>query len=273
MVEQIAALVLSAAAGEELAGIYSSQVILAPGKAHKVTGKATIDTNGMLAIAPGATLEFEPGADGSPAVLTVMGRLLAQGKKKEPIILKGQGVLCVGKELTIRESMKIKKMSPVCMLANVALDGVRLVSVVGEAQVQDCAFGGAGIVAQGGKLVLRQCTIRRAPNAGLDIERYDTYPAVQVVASTFERCDVGMRISAKTLRPERSYIGVSSCNFSGNDSASIIYDDSADLAVGRIYFDGELEAGRGRFVVQQRASAPISLARAPDEIVALLSEE
>ncbi len=273
MVEQVAILVITAAAGEQLAGIYSSRVILAPGKVHRVKGKATIDQKGALVIAPGATLEFEKGADGNPAVLIVMGQLVARGKKKQPIVLKGQGIVYVGKELTIRESMKIKKQSPVCLFANVVLDGVRLVVIAGEAQLQDCGFANAGIGAKGGKLTLRQCTVRAAPNAGLDIERYDTYPTVQVVASTFEKCDVGMRISAKTLRAGRSYIGVASCNFMGNDTAPIVYDDSVDLALGRVYFDGEIECARGRLLARQRSRSPIAQARAPKEIEALLPKE
>lgn len=275
MVEQIAlvcAAVAGEAAGQDLAGIYSSQLTLKPGLVHTVKGKATIDAKGLLLVAPGAIVEFEKSSDGSPAVLTVMGRMFALGKKKAPIVFRGEGVLRVGKELTIRESLRIKKQSPVCTLSHVALDGVRLAVLAGLAQLEKCAFANAGVAVKAGKLVLRQCTVRDAPAAGLTVERYDTHPAVQVVACTFERCDVGMRVVVRTLRTARSYIGVAGCNFVGNETAAIAYDDSVDLAVGRVHFDGELDCPRGRLIVRERARLPMKQARAPEEVEALLPE-
>ncbi len=266
------AVLAGAAGGEELAGIYSAQLVLRPGLVHKVKGRATIDSKGVLAIAPGATVEFEKNADGSPGVLTVMGRLFAQGKKKQPIVLRGEGVLCVGKRLTIRESLRVKAQSPVCGLAYAAFDGVALSVIEGDAQLVNCAFADAGIRATGGKLMLGQCTVRGAPNAGLEIERYDTYPTVQVAACTFERCDVGASIAVKTLRPARAYIMLTACNFLKNQTASIVYDDSVNLALGRVHFDGELDCPRGRLIVKEPARTPITHARAAKEVEALLPE-
>jgi len=254
------AVLAGAAGGEELAGIYSAQLVLRPGLVHKVKGRATIDSKGVLAIAPGATVEFE------------MGRLFAQGKKKQPIVLRGEGVLCVGKRLTIRESLRVKAQSPVCGLAYAAFDGVALSVIEGDAQLVNCAFADAGIRATGGKLMLGQCTVRGAPNAGLEIERYDTYPTVQVAACTFERCDVGASIAVKTLRPARAYIMLTACNFLKNQTASIVYDDSVNLALGRVHFDGELDCPRGRLIVKEPARTPITHARAAKEVEALLPE-
>ena len=273
MVEKVALIVLTAASGEELRGIYSAQFVLRPGKVHKVKGKATIGLKGTLVVSPGATVEFEKSSDGSPGLLTVMGRLFAQGKRKRPVVFRGEGVLSVGKELTIRESLRIKKQSPVCLLAYVALDGVALKVVAGDAQLVNCAFAGAGIKAVAGKLVLKQCTVLRAPNSGLEIERYDTYPAVQVTASTFEKCGVGARISLKTLRAARAYIGMTGCNFLGSETAPIVYDDSVPLVLGRLYFDGELDCPRGKLIVKERLRFPIKQARAAKEVEALFQKE
>ena len=71
----------------------------------------------------------------------------------------------------------------------------------------------------------------------------------------------------------RSLISIAGCNLVGNEDAAMVYDDSVDLPLGRLYLDGELETTRGRLLPKKLAKFPIKQARAPKEIEALLPEE